>query len=50
MNVITTNIIFTARQRNEGFVNCTLGLWAIECTDDFTWQAEFELRKYGKQS
>jgi hypothetical protein len=50
MNVITTNITFTALQCNEGFVKCTLCLWIIEYADDFTWQAQFELRKYRKQS
>ena len=36
MNVIKTTIKFNAVQCNEGFVKCTLCLWVIEYTDEFT--------------
>jgi len=50
MDVITINIIFSAVQCNKDFVKCTRCLLVIEYADDFTWQDEFQLRKYRNQN
>jgi len=41
VNVITTNMIFSALQCNGGFVKCTRCFWVIEYTDDFIGRPDF---------